>query len=177
MKRIIWTRKPSRIFLNYPELRCDLVRFGIALFGCVAPFRSRMELDLRPVASVHTRIAALRSLRKGEGAGYNHAWTAPYDTTVAILSIGYSDGLFRSSSFQGVEVLIHGQRRPLIGAMCMDQCLVDLGTLPAAIGEEVVVIGVQGSESISALEVAEKNGTIVPETLSMLRGRMPRILV
>lgn len=164
-------------FLNYPELRCDLVRFGIALFGCVAPFRSRMELDLRPVASVHTRIAALRSLRKGEGAGYNHAWTAPCDTTVAILSIGYSDGLFRSSSFQGVEVLIHGQRRPLIGAMCMDQCLVDLGTLPAAIGEEVVVIGIQGSESISALEVAEKNETIVPETLSMLRGRMPRILV
>lgn len=105
---------------------------------------------------------------------YNHAWTAPYDTTVAILSIGYSDGLFRSSSFQGVEVLIHGQRRPLIGAMCMDQCLVDLGTLPAAIGEEVVVIGIQGSESISALEVAEKTGTIVPETLSMLRGRMPR---
>ena len=164
-------------FLNYPELRCDLVRFGIALFGCVAPFRSRMELDLRPVASVHTRIAALRSLRKGEGAGYNHAWTAPCDTTVAIHSIGYSDGLFRSSSFQGVEVLIHGQRRPLIGAMCMDQCLVDLGTLPAAIGEEVVVIGIQGSESISALEVAEKNETIVPETLSMLRGRMPRILV
>lgn len=61
--------------------------------------------------------------------------------------------------------------------MCMDQCLVDLGTLPAAIGEEVVVIGIQGSESISALEVAEKNETIVPETLSMLRGRMPRILV
>ena len=132
---------------------------------------------MRPVASVHTRIAALRHLRKGEGAGYNHAWTAPYDTTVAILSIGYSDGLFRSSSFQGVEVLVHGQRRPLIGAMCMDQCLVDLGTLPAVIGEEVVVIGVQGSESISALEVAEKTGTIVPETLSMLRGRMPRILV
>ena len=88
-------------FLNYPELRCDLVRCGIALFGCIASFRSRMALDWRPVASVHTRIAALRPLKKGEGAGYNHAWAAPCDTTVAILSIGYSDGLLRSSSFQG----------------------------------------------------------------------------
>ena len=61
--------------------------------------------------------------------------------------------------------------------MCMDQCLVDLGSLPAAVGDEVVVIGKQGMGQISALEVAEKTGTIVPETLSMLRGRMPRILV
>ena len=164
-------------FLNYPELRCDLVRCGIALFGCIASFRSRMALDWRPVASVHTLIAALRPLKKGEGAGYNHAWAAPCDTTVAILSIGYSDGLLRSSSFQGAEVLIHGQRRPIVGAMCMDQCLVDLGSLPAAVGDEVVVIGKQGMGQISALEVAEKTGTIVPETLSMLRGRMPRILV
>lgn len=164
-------------FLNYPELRCDLVRCGIALFGCIAPFRSRMALDWRPVASVRTRIAALRPLKKGEGAGYNHAWAAPCDTTVAILSIGYSDGLLRSSSFQGAEVLIHGQRRPIVGAMCMDQCLVDLSSLPAAVGDEVIVIGKQGTGQISALEVAEKTGTIVPETLSMLRGRMPRILV
>jgi len=164
-------------FLNYPELRCDLVRCGIALFGCIASFRSRMALDWRPVASVRTRIAALRPLKKGEGAGYNHAWAAPCDTTVAILSIGYSDGLLRSSSFQGAEVLIHGQRRPIVGAMCMDQCLVDLGSLPAAVGDEVIVIGKQGTGQISALEVAEKTGTIVPETLSMLRRRMPRILV
>ena len=164
-------------FLNYPELRCDLVRCGIALFGCIADHRSQTKLDLRPVASVHTRIAALRSLKKGEGAGYNHVWSAPQDTTAAILSIGYSDGLLRSSSFQGVEVLIHGQRCPLVGAMCMDQCFVDIGSLPAVIGEEVIVIGTQGTQSISALEIADRTGTIVPETLSLLRGRMPRIFI
>ena len=129
------------------------------------------------MASVHTRIAALRSLKKGEGAGYNHVWSAPQDTTAAILSIGYSDGLLRSSSFQGVEVLIHGQRCPLVGAMCMDQCFVDIGSLPAVIGEEVIVIGTQGTQSISALEIADRTGTIVPETLSLLRGRMPRIFI
>lgn len=163
-------------FLNHPELECDWLRIGIALTGCIDPARSRTPLNLKEVASVHTRIAAVRELKRGESAGYNYAWTASRNTRLAVLSIGYSDGLFRSCSRQGVDVLIRGQRCPLVGAMCMDQCLADISDLDAEVGEEAVVIGAQGEASISALEVAAKTETIVPETLSAWRGRMPRLI-
>lgn len=163
-------------FLNHPELECDWLRIGIALTGCVDPGRSRTALNLSEVASVHTRIAAVRELKQGESAGYNYAWTADRDTRIAVLSIGYSDGLFRSCSRQGADVLIRGRRCPLVGAMCMDQCLADISDLDAKVGEEAVVIGSQGHAFISAMEVAEKTGTIVPETLSAWRSRMPRLI-
>lgn len=163
-------------FLNHPQLPCDWVRFGIALFGCIDPSRTQMKLPLRPVASVHARIAAIKRVRQGEGISYNHLWHADQDTTIAILSIGYADGIPRSASRQHVEVLIRGRRCPLVGAMCMDQCFADLGDLPAEVGEECVVIGNQQKETLSALQLAEKTGTIVPDTLSALRGRLPRLL-
>lgn len=163
--------------LNHNQPSCNLVRTGIALCGNIDEQRSLKGQPFLPVLSIHTRVVAIQHIAQDEGVGYNHYWTSQQPSKIAVLSLGYSDGIARSASFQNVDVLIHGVRCPLIGAMCMDQCCADITHLEdVEIEDEVILIGYQGQQQIDALELAKKTQTIVPETLSALRSRLPRIL-
>ncbi|EUA04108.1 alanine racemase [Mycobacterium kansasii 824] len=108
-----------------PDLTLDLVRPGIAVYG-LSPVPERGEMGLVPAMTVKCAVALIKSVPAGEGVSYGHTWIAPHDTTVALLPIGYADGVFRSLGGR-LEVLINGRRRPGVGRICMDQFVVDLG--------------------------------------------------
>lgn len=167
----------SHGLLNYPDLGGDYARVGIALYGLLSAREDRnlAAPDLRPVLSLHARVAAVRALAPGQAAGYGLAFVARRPTKVAVLTIGYGDGLPRTLA--GGEVLLHGRRAPMVGRMCMDQLLVDVTDLPApAPGDEAVLIGASGEEVISAYALARQSGSITNEILSRLGPRLERIV-
>lgn len=167
----------SHGLLNYPDLGGDYARVGIALYGLLSTEGdlNRAAPDLRPVLSLHARVAAVRALAPGQAAGYGLAFVARRPTKVAVLTIGYGDGLPRTLA--GGEVLLHGRRAPMVGRMCMDQLLVDVTDLPApAPGDEAVLIGASGEEVISAYALARQSGSITNEILSRLGPRLERIV-
>ena len=160
-----------------PQARMAYGRAGIALYGVPSagqpqgPWR-----ELRPVLSLRARVVALRDLPAGQGAGYGLAFRCRRDTRLAVVSVGYADGLFRCLSSNGGEVLLHGRRCPMAGRMCMDQLLVDVTGLPGvAVGDVATLIGRDGEEEITAQEVAARCGTITNELLSRLGRRLPLV--
>lgn len=154
--------------LNYPEIRADYVRAGVALYGVLsAKGETRLRLDLRPVLSLRSRVVQIRKVKSGESVGYGRAFTAEKDCTIAIISIGYADGLPRSIS--GGGIVIGGQRAEIVGRVCMDQIAVDVtGIAGVQVGTEVTVIG----EGILAEEVAQSAGSITNELLSRIGSRV-----
>lgn len=163
--------------LNLPPQPCAYGRAGIALYGVPSEgMPGGVWSELEPVLSLRARVVSLRELHAGAGAGYGLAFRCERDTRLAVVSIGYADGLFRSLSLRGGEVLIRGRRCPMVGRMCMDQLLVDVTDLPEAeVGDVVTLIGRDGRETIPAERVAEQCGTITNELLSRLGGRLPMI--
>ncbi len=164
--------------LKYPQLGGDYARPGIALYGVLGT-REEEEtcpVPLSPVLSLKARVASVREIAAGEGAGYGLRFRAARPTRLAALAIGYADGLPRNLS-QGVgEVLIRGRRALVAGNMCMDQTLVDVTDIPGVrAGDVCVLIGRMGEEEIRASEAAEKAGTITNEILSRLGARLPRM--
>lgn len=158
--------------LSHPELGGDYARVGIALYG-VAP----LEQGLRPVLSLKARVAQVRELALGEGAGYGLQFTAQRPSRIAVLAIGYADGLPRSLSCGAGGVLLHGKKAPIAGMVCMDQALVDVTDIPqASPGDTAVVIGKSGGEEIRAADLAAQAGTIPNEILSRLGQRLERFL-
>ena len=128
-----------------------------------------------PVLPRRPRVAAVNPLPAGAGAGYGLAFVAQRPTQVAVLTIGYGDGLPRSLT--GGEVLLGGRRAPIIGRICMDQTLVDVTDLPAVQpGDEAILIGSAGQETITAYDLARQTDTITNEILSQLGTRLERIL-
>ncbi len=124
-----------------------------------------------------TRIASLRSIEVGESAGYNATFRAYRPTRLALLPMGYADGLSRLLSNRG-SVLIRGQRAPIAGRVSMDQTIVDVTDIPGVqIGDEAVIIGQQGEDSITAFELADLAGTIPYEVLCNIAARVPRVVV
>lgn len=166
--------------LNYPEIGGDYARIGIALYGVLSGASNAVPraAALRPVLSLKARVAQLQTLRPGERAGYDLQFTARRETRLAVLSIGYADGLPRCLSCGVGTVLLRGRRAPIAGRICMDQTLVDATEIPeTAPGDEAVLIGKSGAEEITACDVAEAAGTISNEILSRLGGRLERIAV
>jgi alanine racemase len=143
-----------------------------------AAFPGDLDLPkLSPVLEWKTRVASLRSIDTGESAGYNSTFRAYRPTRLALLPLGYADGLSRLLSNRG-SVLIHGQRAPIAGRVSMDQTIVDVTDLPEVqIGDEVVILGQQGGASITAFELADLAGTIPYEVLCNIAARVPRVLV
>lgn len=163
--------------LNYPELAGDYARVGIALYGILStrPDTESCSLPLKPVLSLKARISAVKELKAGESAGYGLAFTACRDMRIAVLSIGYADGLPRSLSGGRGRVLIAGRRAPIVGRICMDQTLVDVSDIPQAYpGGVAVLIGKSGDEEITACDLAEQSGSISNEILSRLEARLER---
>lgn len=164
--------------LNYPELAGDYARIGIALYGVKSARTDydRLQPDLRPVLSLKARVSSVRELSAGESAGYGLTFKANRPTRLASLAIGYADGLPRSLSDGAGYVLLNGKKAPIAGRICMDQTLVDITNLPPVQpGDTAVLIGRQGTEEISAYELASSTSTITNEILSRLGERLRRI--
>ena len=162
---------------NYPQYAGDYARVGIALYGVFSTQEDTSALPLCPVLTLKARIATVKELTPGESAGYGLAFTAKRPTKLAVLSIGYADGLPRALSCGNGQVLINGHRAPIAGRICMDQTLVDVTDIPFLCpGGEAVLIGASGSEEITAYELAEACGTITNEILSRLGERLGRVL-
>ena len=167
----LWHAANSAGALFWPRSRLNMVRIGIAMYG-LQPSREPSPVPLAPALSLKTRVAFVHKLAAGEGVSYGLTYRAAESQTVAVLPIGYGDGFSRRLSNKG-EVLVNGRRAPLIGNVCMDQCLVRVDG-PVAVGDEVVLIGRQGEDEITAEELADIIGTINYEVVCMLNGRIPR---
>lgn len=164
--------------LNYPELGGDYARVGIALYGVLSTGADtrRRARALRPVLSVKARVTTLRMLRRGEAAGYGLQFVARRDTVLAVLAIGYADGIPRALSCGVGNVLIRGRRAPVAGRICMDQMMADVTGIPGVTaGDAAVLIGRSGDEEITACDLAEQAGTISNEILGRLGPRLPRM--
>lgn len=165
--------------LNYPDLRCDYVRAGIALYGVLSSPRDKtlLELDLRPVLSLKSKVVLIRSVGKGESVGYGRAFTVQRDSRIAIVPVGYADGFPRNLSCGQGCVAVREHRVPVIGRICMDQLAVDVTDAgDIAVGDTVTLIGGSGDNVIPAPAVACASGSISNELLSRLGGRMGNAL-
>ena len=151
----------------------DAVRPGLLLYGIVPPPLAAADLELRPALSLSSRIVAVKGLRAGEGSGYGLRWQADGPRTIAIVPAGYADGLDTRLANRGV-VLIRGRRVPIVGSVCMDMIMVDVTGLDVAPGDEVVLIGKQGEDEITAREIAATIGTIPWEVVCRLGSRIER---
>jgi alanine racemase len=151
----------------------DWVRPGLLLYGCVPPPLSAADLALGPALSLRSRIVAVKGVRAGEGAGYGLRWTTDAPRTIAIVPAGYADGL--DTRFGGrASVLVRGRRVPIVGAVSMDMLTIDVTGLDIAPGDDVVIIGTQGGEEITAREIAGAIGSIPWEVLCRLGSRIER---
>lgn len=161
--------------LDFPEYQYDMVRFGISLYGYHPDAHRTEGSGLTPVMSLITHISNLKTLPAGEGVSYGLRYTTSRTTTIATLPIGYGDGYKRCLTGK-TDVLVGGIRCPQIGTICMDQMMVDVSEVPnVAIGDEVVLLGRQGNEKITADELAEKADTISYEILLSISFRTPRV--
>jgi alanine racemase len=161
--------------LHFPATWLDMVRPGIALFGVLPDASARTSLDLRPALSLLSQVVYFKVVKAGHTVSYGATWAPKQDSRVVTIPIGYGDGWPRALSSRG-SVLIRGQRHPMVGRVCMDQFMVDLGSDGSAYNEdEVVLIGRQGDEAISVEDVAMAAGTIPYEILTGLNERIPRL--
>ena len=151
----------------------DRVRPGLLLYGMVPPPLAS-TIDLSPVMTLVSRVVAVKGLRPGEITGYGARFIAERATTIAIVPAGYADGLDLRLSGRGF-VLIRGRRAPIVGSVCMDMLMADVTGMDVSPGDEVVIIGSQGEESIDVREMAAAIGTIPWEIVCRLGSRIERV--
>ena len=164
--------------LNYPDLKCDYVRTGIAMYG-VQSFpndNTVLPLDLRPVLSLKSRVILIRQIKKGDSVGYGRTFTAKRDSRIAILPIGYGDGFPRGLSGKSF-VLIRGQRVPIIGRICMDSLAVDVTDIEdISVGDTATLLGKDISAELEAPVIADSLDSISNELLCRLSARLPVVV-
>lgn len=166
----------SAAALELPEYYCDMVRPGIIMYGCEpSPDVDIKPYDLRPVMSLRCCIAHVKLIDAGATVSYGRHYTAPSRRKIATLPVGYADGYSRILSGK-VDVLYHGHRVPQVGAICMDQCMIDVsGEANVHAGDEVVLFGRQGDSFIPIEEIAAACGTINYEIMCDISRRVPRV--
>jgi alanine racemase len=164
----------SSATMSRPDLAFDLVRPGIAVYG-LSPVPELGDMGLLPAMTVKCVVALVKSVRAGEGVSYGHTWIAERDTNVALLPVGYADGVFRALGGR-LQVLINGRRRPGAGRICMDQFLVDLGPGQPDVteGDEAILFGPGTRGEATAQDWADLLGTIHYEVVTSPRGRITR---
>jgi alanine racemase len=160
--------------VSFPESRLDMIRLGIAMYGLPPGEDFAGKLDLRPALSLSTRISHVFRVGKGEGLSYGLTYRFAAPSWVAVLPIGYADGLSRALSNRW-RVMIGGKLYSLVGTICMDVCMIALGEDRYDAGEEVTVIGGPGLEEIGADRMAEILGTINYEVVCDIGKRVPRV--
>jgi alanine racemase len=164
----------SAATLREPEAHFDMVRCGIAIYGLDPFHRDPDDHDLEPALELLSHVADVKRFARGDSAGYGRSWSAPEDTWVGVLPIGYGDGVRRALG-NNAEVLVGSRRYPLVGTVSMDNVTIDLGPeTEVEPGFEAVLIGARGSERILAEEVARRLETINYEITCGISGRVPR---
>lgn len=163
--------------MELPESHFNMVRAGIMLYGLYPSNEvDRQKAKLEPVLSLKAKVTFIKRVPKGTGISYGQKYHTGQESTIATIPIGYADGWSRMLTNKA-EVIVHGKKFPVVGTICMDQCMIDLKDEPVNIGEVVVLIGNLGKESISADKIAEKLGTINYEVTCMLSNRLPKVFV
>jgi alanine racemase len=166
----------SAAVLDYRRALFTMVRPGVMLYG-YNPLEGGAGADLRPVLSLVTRIAFLKRTPAGVPISYGRTFITGRESLIATIPIGYADGYSRGLSNRG-EAIVRGKRVPVAGRVCMDMTMLDVTDVPGvAEGDEVVLIGSQGAERITADDVAAKTGTISYEVLCGISGRVPRVYI
>ena len=161
--------------LDMPDLSLEMVRPGLGIYGLFPSGEVRRDVGLMPVLSLKSRIVRLTPVGAGDSVSYGRTWRAARRSLIGLVMCGYADGLPRSLSNRA-SVLVHGRRVPIVGRICMDMCMVDVTDVAeVARGDEVVIIGGQGEENITADEVAGLAGTISYEILCAISARVPRL--
>lgn len=160
--------------LAHPDSWLDLVRPGVMAYGSYPDAHTPRTVGLLPGLEWRAPVTFVKRVRDGESVGYGRTWTAPADTWLATVAIGYGDGYSRSLSSRG-RMLADGRSYPIAGRVSMDQTMIDLGPEPAlSVGDEVVLIGRSGDEEITAAELAELQGTISYEVTCAIGARVAR---
>lgn len=166
----------SAAICDLPDMRHEGVRPGIILYGGY-PSDQVQPLPLRQIMTVKARVVSLREVEPGTQVSYAGLWQAPRRSRIAVLPLGYADGLLRSLMGK-MQVLIRGRRAPQVGLICMDQIMVDVTDIPeTALGDEAVITGCQGEEAIPLHELARAADTIDYELMCAFRQRLPRIFL
>lgn len=164
----------SAATIDIPEAHFDLVRPGLSLYGLYPSPHQRARVDLRPAMTLVSRIIHLKQVPAGFPVSYGSTYITPEPTAIATVPVGYADGYDRLLSSKG-RMLVRGAHAPVVGRVCMDQTMIDVGQIPAAeVGDEVVIIGRRGKAEVSADEIADLTGTINYEVVSTLTARVQR---
>lgn len=173
----------SGAVFNYDEDWLDMVRPGIMVYGLYTGIQPESKnaagggITLRPILGFYSRVSFVKKVAAGTSIGYGRTWIAERDTTIATMPAGYADGFNRLFSNKG-RVLINGRSYPLAGRVCMDQSMIDLGPDSSVqVGDEVVLIGDSGDQSISCAEWAKQLGTITYEVTCQINPRVQRVFV
>ncbi len=164
----------SAATIAFPDARRDLVRCGIAVYGIAPSARVAPTTPLQPVLSFKARVTHVKRVAAGERVSYGLRYRLDHDANIATIPVGYADGVPRNLGHLGGEVLVRGGRRPIAGTVTMDQLMVDVGDGRVDVDDEVVLIGRQGDEEITATEWAERLGTIPYEVVCGIGARVPR---
>lgn len=173
-KTLIWHLANSGGTLFYPEAHFDMVRPSLLAFGYMPQGAPQEYQGIAPCFSLKSKISYFKVVSEGEGISYGHSFVTKKQTRVVTVPIGYGDGYRRSLSNKG-SVLIRGACHPIVGTICMDQLMVDIGDKEAYVGDEVVLIGKQGDQEITINEIADLCDTIPYEVLCFFNDRIPRV--
>ncbi|HHU70294.1 MAG TPA: alanine racemase [Thermoanaerobacterales bacterium] len=168
----------SAAIIDLPETHLDMVRAGLIIYGMYPSDEvEKTKISLKPAMALKTVISHIKELPPGYSVSYGAAFTTTRDTVIATIPIGYADGYSRLLANKG-EVLVRGQRSPLVGRICMDQCMIDVTHVNGvSVGDEVVLFGKQGADAILADDIAKILGTINYEVVCMVGKRVPRIYI
>ena len=165
----------SAAILEYPESKLDMVRAGITMYGLWPSDEMNHDFPLKPALSLYSHISFIKKINKGTAVSYGGTFIAPCDMTIATVPVGYGDGYSRGLSNKGY-VLIHGQKAPILGRICMDQFMVDVSDiLQTTIHDEVVLIGQSQQETITVEELGELSERFNYEFVCDLGNRIPRL--
>ena len=164
----------SAAVLYHPQTHLDMVRVGLMLYGLYPQGSSRRLISLKPALSFKSRITYLKRVPAGTPLSYGSTYVTASETTIATVPVGYADGFSRRLSNKG-QVIIRGRRFPVVGRVTMDLCLVNVGESRVEVGDEVVMIGEQNGQIISADEIARLEETISYEIVCGIGKRVPRV--
>ena len=166
----------SAATLRLPETRFNMVRLGLMMYGLQPSSHVPLPVGFRPALAWKTTIAQVKTLPPGSYVSYGNTYRTEKGETIAVIPVGYADG-FRRAPTHWQVVLVRGRRAPIVGRVCMDQTMIHVSHIPnVRVGDEVVLIGRQGNDEITAEEVADWLGTINYEVVSEILARVPRIV-
>ena len=165
----------SAAIIQYPDTHLDMVRAGISIYGLYPDGVDKTKVNLKPIMCLKTRVSHVKKVEKGIPISYGGTYVTERESVIATLPIGYADGFPKSLSSKG-NVLLNGKRAPIVGNICLDQCMIDVtGIENVKTGDEVILIGSSGNKEITVDEIANQAYTIRDEIIANISKRVPRV--